>query len=637
MAGVVLLWSDWEVQILVLVSFTLQVFLLVFARIRRRDISVVPRTLLWLAYLLADIIALYILGHMSFCGKSREQEQTVTFWAPFLLVHLGGQDTITAYSMEDNQLWPRQLLSLLVQTVGVAYVLYKYVAGSSTLVTAAALMTVAGFLKYGERVWALKSSNLDSIRNVLDEDEKPRIKKEGEGEETYRPHAQWRGEGRLGSDEVLQGAHDLFPICMGQMVDYKFWPSRLQSEAIKLFAEKGCLYELIEMQLSLMHDVLYTKAVVIHSWCGCFIRAFSLVAIITTFFLFQSSIGKNNFNRVDAIVTYMLIAGAFVLEMIALLGTMGSTWTCALLRARRWDRIHNISLAVRGCVKAAERSRRWYGSIRQHKLLISTSGKEHEDVWQKSLGTSTAWSFGCKGLWHKLHPFLFSRSVVISTNMKELVVKEILRMVRACGEATYVRLGLSGVKDLIERIREHSRRREALLRRRKHMETLYRNQHMDGLEERSIRREELDTTNELDRRIEELYTREDLLEQDRRREDQSVVSRGAELAGRLLDMEARGEQEVRQVVLGVWVEMLCYAAHHCNRDSHASQLNSGGEFITIVWLLSAAMFNSRYCDQPWFVEHVQDFFRSPLPVQDKSGWFRGILFCCRKRERSVTV
>ncbi|KAK1615276.1 hypothetical protein QYE76_020793 [Lolium multiflorum] len=123
MAGVVLLWSDWEVQILVLVSFTLQVFLLAFARIRRRDISVVPRTLLWLAYLLADIIALYILGHMSFCGKSREQEQTVTFWAPFLLVHLGGQDTITAYSMEDNQLWPRQLLSLLVQTVGVAYVL----------------------------------------------------------------------------------------------------------------------------------------------------------------------------------------------------------------------------------------------------------------------------------------------------------------------------------------------------------------------------------------------------------------------------------------------------------------------------------------------------------------------------------
>jgi hypothetical protein len=162
----------------------------------------------------------------------------------------------------------------------------------------------------------------------------------------------------------------------------------------------------------------------------------------------------------------------------------------------------------------------------------------------------------------------------------------------ANAEATYVRLGLSGVKDLIERIREHSRRREALLRRRKHMETLYRNQHMDGLEERSIRREELDTTNELDRRIEELYRREDLLEQDRRREDQSVVSRGAELAGRLLDMEARGEQEVRQVVLGVWVEMLCYAAHHCNRDSHASQLNSGGEFITIVWLLSAAMFNS---------------------------------------------
>ncbi|XBH82183.1 hypothetical protein VPH35_070882 [Triticum aestivum] len=376
MAGVVSLWNNWEVQALVLVSFLLQVFLLLCAGMRQRNISIVSRTLLWLAYLMADSIAIYILAHMSLCSMSHEHLQLVAFWAPLLLVHLGGQDTISAYSMEDNQLWPRHLLSLVVLTLGVAYVLYKYVADSWTLATAAVLIFVAGVLKYGERVCVLKNSNLDSIRKFLDEVEKPRVSKvdEREGEMPYCPRAQWDQGESLGSEEVLEGAHDLFPICMGQLVDYKFWPSQLQSRAIELFAERGCWYELIEMQLSLMHDVLYTKATAVHSWCGCFIRAFSFFATITTFFMFRSSVGKmNELNRVDAIVTYILIVGAFLLEMVALLRAMGSTWTCALLRARRWDRLHNISLYVRRCVKAVE-SRRWLGSIGQHKSPISTSG-----------------------------------------------------------------------------------------------------------------------------------------------------------------------------------------------------------------------------------------------------------------------
>lgn len=70
MAGVLRLWNDREIQILVLISFMVQAFLLMFAGMRHRNISIVPRTLLWLAYLLADNIATYILGHMSFCGKS---------------------------------------------------------------------------------------------------------------------------------------------------------------------------------------------------------------------------------------------------------------------------------------------------------------------------------------------------------------------------------------------------------------------------------------------------------------------------------------------------------------------------------------------------------------------------------------
>jgi hypothetical protein len=54
----------------------------------------------------------------------------------------------------------------------------------------------------------------------------------------------------VSDDEViLQGAHDLIYICMGQfVVDYKIWPSELQFDAIKLFYEEKKMYELIEIE-----------------------------------------------------------------------------------------------------------------------------------------------------------------------------------------------------------------------------------------------------------------------------------------------------------------------------------------------------------------------------------------------------
>uniref|UniRef100_A0A453DK70 DUF4220 domain-containing protein n=1 Tax=Aegilops tauschii subsp. strangulata TaxID=200361 RepID=A0A453DK70_AEGTS len=177
------------------------------------------------------------------------------------------------------------------------------------------------------------------------------------------------------------------------------------------------MFELVEMQLSLMYDFLYTKAVVVFTWYGCSIRAISLVASITTSFLFQSSIGKNDFNRGDVIVTYILIAGAVLLEMAGLLKAMGSTWTCALLHARRWQWLHSIVVSVRRRVNAAERNRRWSGSIGYPELLNSSHGSG-----------GCAPSLGCKDLWKKLHHSL----PVISDGTKKLVLEEVRRMVEAC-------------------------------------------------------------------------------------------------------------------------------------------------------------------------------------------------------------
>jgi hypothetical protein len=79
----------------------------------------VLRAFLWPAYMLADSTAIYVLGHLSVTGRSPEHK-LMAFWAPFLLLHLGGQDNITAYAIEDNELWLRHLQTLAVQVAAAA-------------------------------------------------------------------------------------------------------------------------------------------------------------------------------------------------------------------------------------------------------------------------------------------------------------------------------------------------------------------------------------------------------------------------------------------------------------------------------------------------------------------------------------
>jgi hypothetical protein len=85
-------------------------------------------------------------------------------WAPFLLIHLGGQDTITAFAIEDNNPWLRHLLNLLVQVTLALYVLWKSSSWSSAQVLVPGILVfVAGIIKYGERTAALRHGNLNNM------------------------------------------------------------------------------------------------------------------------------------------------------------------------------------------------------------------------------------------------------------------------------------------------------------------------------------------------------------------------------------------------------------------------------------------------------------------------------------------
>ncbi|VAI42953.1 unnamed protein product [Triticum turgidum subsp. durum] len=176
------LFSDWEIHVLILLSFCLQLFLFFSGSLRRRHDHRLLRIMTWLSYLSADFTAAYALGLLSRevattsttdnnddhhkSMPSETPHQLMVLWAPFLLIHLGGQDTVTAFSLEDNELWLRHLLMLLGQACLVVYVLWKWVTLSYyQLLISAALLFVDGVIKYGERIWALKLGSQEGLRS----------------------------------------------------------------------------------------------------------------------------------------------------------------------------------------------------------------------------------------------------------------------------------------------------------------------------------------------------------------------------------------------------------------------------------------------------------------------------------------
>jgi hypothetical protein len=375
------LWNDWEIQILVLLSLVWQLVLLLLGGIRRREAHIVKKIILWLAYQLADSTAIYTIGNLS-VSDAVERHQLMAFWAPFLLLHLGGPDNITAYAFQDNELWLRHLQTLIVQVLGVVYVLYNYVASDNIFILLAAiLMCLVGVVKYAERTWALRCSNLDRIRSSL--------------KDLVAKHHQFHVldqafDEEAGDEFYVRRAHSLFHVCKHAIVDSWIEKDTENLNSIEMLKnlkkeDYKTMWTLMEMELSLMYDLLYTKAGVIHTWQGYCIRVISPLAVSASLLLFRFG-GKDGHRNVDVTViyvTYTLLVGALIIETGSLLTALGSSWTYAFLCATRWnwlryaalctgrwDRLRHLvkTITARGGGRNMS-ERRWSGKMGQHNLL----------------------------------------------------------------------------------------------------------------------------------------------------------------------------------------------------------------------------------------------------------------------------
>ncbi|KAF8669920.1 hypothetical protein HU200_051102 [Digitaria exilis] len=409
-----------------LLSFTLQVELYILAELRRRIDSGLLRIFAWSAYQLADTVAIFVLGHLSVISRSPEHE-LMLLWAPFLLLHLGSQDNITAYAIEDNQLWLRHLQTFVSQVAAASYVLYEssILSNSRSLLRPVAiLMFVVGVAKYGERVWALRcAGSTPSGNNYMYYERRSRFR---------RSTAEvWDCGHGIRTEKLLLTAHLMLDIPRDL---FKGPLPRVRVQEDVALGGKN-LFKVAEMQLSLMHDVFYTKAEVMCTWYGICIHIILMICTAVAFSSFNHYLdSKSGSSNVDASVTHVLFIGAVILQFLSVIRAMFSSWTLAdmvkvcsnqrIVRGKAtWESLTAFVMGIRLLSCAAQRRRRyWSGSMGQHNLFRLCAHR------RTSRSSKIARWMGVEDPWNTL---VYSGSIRVSASVKQLVVNRVHQWRRA--------------------------------------------------------------------------------------------------------------------------------------------------------------------------------------------------------------
>uniref|UniRef100_A0A2K1ZV34 DUF4220 domain-containing protein n=1 Tax=Populus trichocarpa TaxID=3694 RepID=A0A2K1ZV34_POPTR len=305
------LWNGWELRMVMLLSLFLQIFLIIFGCRRKYTAGFWLGTLVWLAYLSADWVATFSLGILAQkLGDSETNCVTSNrglipaFWAPVLLVHLGGPDTITAYSMEDNELWLRHLLVLVSQVAVAFYAFSRSWWSKDPLLFVAIPIFVAGMIKYGERNLVLSSASSEQFRSsVYSEMNELHRQFDKFSNSEFFEMTDERLIEKLGLSDIITQAKLLheadlfFQMFRVLFADLVLADSNHLATHIILRKKTAVeAFKLIEVEMGFMYDVLYTKVAKVCSSRIIF-RAISFLCFVSALLAFSLERGDQVIGR----------------------------------------------------------------------------------------------------------------------------------------------------------------------------------------------------------------------------------------------------------------------------------------------------------------------------------------------------
>ncbi|KAL5540755.1 hypothetical protein UlMin_044078 [Ulmus minor] len=649
------LWEIWDLRTCILLSLFLQAFLVLFSSFRRRFKSSLLIVFVWAAYLLADWIAAVAIGLItqsqgSNCNSNAKgNEDLLAFWASFLLLHLGGPDSITSFALEDNEFWIRHLFGLLLQVLAAAYSLLLTLP-SNKLWLPTILVFAVGTIKYAERTYALYLASLDRFGATVlpkpdpgpDYEESaalysaaaamavmPRVDQSDDAELILELGQKVKSAEDI---KLLQLAHLLFQAFKGLIVGF-FLSNRDRKTSREIFMkiDHKCAFKLIEYEFSFMYQVLHTKAVVVHRRVGYILRFISLSSIFgASIFFFL--VGKKSFGtETEIALTFTLLVGAIVLDVISIIKLIFSEWT--LLDAQienqyEWRRKYITATILE--------KQRWSGKVFQYDMINYCLDQERQFslILHKIAGYVRAtaiveqlrnmWFSSSKPVKDPLKKFIFEELKEKSNDAENL--KEALEACSHRGDSallkssytSYIKLKWSIgefqyaeslllwhlATDLIcykeekeAKSGDHKHQREnckalsdyvfyLLVMHTTMMSPVLGNWHkafQDTCAEAKRYFKKHKITND-----EEAFDKMDDVKTKVRpaavkgTKSKSVFFDACILARQLRNMEDKERWRTMELV---WLEFVAYAAINCKANIHAQQPSRGGELLTFIWLL----------------------------------------------------
>ncbi|CAA7033844.1 unnamed protein product [Microthlaspi erraticum] len=533
--GVKDLWDKWNIRGLVILSLVLQTILVLLSPNRKRTHRWFFQFLIWSAYLLANWAAEYAVGQIAESQGEEPQPKNndlLAFWATFLLLHLGGPDTITALALEDNNLWLRSLFGLVCQAIITLYVFLLSI--PNNLLVPTSLMLVAGVIKYVERIKALRGASLENFKDSMLEEPNPgpdyarlmeeysirkilreptQIVRIEEAEKGQRPEDFVRPKRKLTDLEVVQYAYKYFNIFKGLVVDLIFSSQSEQwnnSKAFFLASKSEDALRILEVELSFIYGTFYTKVDILHTRIGVAFRFLALVSEVS--------------DRAESVSEIHSARGEWVLRNASVEKARNRPERLKLLLPYVTQVDYDQSILV------------WHIAT---ELLYHTDG-----------GNETN---------HSEREF----SKMLSDYMMYLLIVQPALMSSVAG---------------IDKIKF----REAIAKAKKFTEA-----------KKFLVTKKLEGSRNAKEVCEEILSSLEVVKErgGKRYQRKDVLADSKILANALKQLTGVGEDETEEVMWEVmskvWVEMLCYAASHCDPKQHVAQLSGGGEFLSFVWLLMA--------------------------------------------------